>query len=237
MNEHKFGCKGEPSHQNSSRQDISKLVRTANKDLHLGEGEMHAEAESIFQSVGKTLKKRREIDDHEVMTSYLQENETVDPAHGDLELEQRLQESTQKGKQNMAEYLDNFYRDNVIKKKDKQEEEDKEDEEVTEDEVVEDEAEGEQDENESTSVSVSDAEGDTEEGSGLGQLPNPKATSAKSSKEGQKETEKGVSSSVGDLCISGEVAEKSIEKCFADTSNIENEVPKETTNVKDTPIL
>ena len=198
---------------------------------------MHAEAESIFQSVGKTLKKRREIDDHEVMTSYLQENETVDPAHGDSELEQRLQESTQKGKQNMAEYLDNFYRDNVIKKKDKQEEEDKEDEEVTEDEVVDDEAEGEQDENESTSVSVSDAEGDTEKGGGLGQLPNSKATSAKSSKEGQKETEKGVSSTVGDLCISSEVDEKSIEKCFADTSNIENEVPKETTNVKDTPLL
>ena len=210
-------------------------MRTANADLHLSEGEMHAEAESIFQSVGKTLKKRREIDDHEVMTSYLQENENVDPAHGDSELEQRLQESSQKGKQNMAEYLDNFYRDNVIKRKDKPEEEDKEDEEVTEDEAVEDEVEGEQDENESTSVSVSDAEGDTEEGGGLGQLPNPKATSAdetsaKSSKEGQKETEKGVS-------ISGEVADKSIEKCFADTSNIENEVPKETTNVKDTPIL
>ena len=204
---------------------------------------MHAEAESIFQSVGKTLKKRREIDDHEVMTSYLQEDEAVDPAHGDSELEKRLQESTQLGKQNMAEYLDNFYRDNVIKKKDKPGEEDKEDEEVTEDEAVEDDAEGEQDENESTSVSVSDAEGDSEEsGKGASGLPNVKATgadgaSAKTSM-GQKETEKGVSSTdVGDLCT--ELPDKSIEKCFADTSNIENEVPKETTNVKDTlsPLL
>merc|ERR1712088_293597 len=116
----------------------------------------------IFQSVGKTLKKRREIDDHEVMTSYLQEDQTVDPAHGDSELEKRLQESSELGKQNMAEYLDNFYRENVIKKKDKPEDEmeGKEDEEVTEDEAVEDDAEGEQDENESTSVS--DAEGDSE---------------------------------------------------------------------------
>ena len=217
------------------------MVRAANKDLHLSEGEMHAEAESIFQSVGKTLKKRREIDDHEVMTSYLQEDQTVDPAHGDSELEKRLQESSELGKQNMAEYLDNFYRENVIKKKDKPENEDKEDEEVTEDEAVEDDVEAEQDENESTSVSVSDAEGDLSV-KGVSPLPNPKATgmeeiSAKTSKIGQKETEKGVGTSVGDLCT--ELPDKSIEDCFADTSDIENEVPKETTNVKDThsPLL
>merc|ERR1719414_1227879 len=72
-----------------------KLVRAANKELHLTEGEMHAEAESIFQSVGKTLKKRREIDDHEVMTSYLKEDQNVDPAHGDTELEKRLQEQAE----------------------------------------------------------------------------------------------------------------------------------------------
>ena len=225
-----------------SLQDICKLVRAANKELHLTEGEMHAEAESIFQSVGKTLKKRREIDDHEVMTSYLKEDQTVDPAHGDSELEKRLQEQSQMGKQKMAEYLDNFYRENVIKKKDKPEDEmeGKEDEEVTEDEAVEDDAEGEQNENESTSVS--DAEGDSEESAkGVSPLPNLKATgveetSAKTSM-GQKEPEKGVSSTGGDLCT--ELPDKSIEKCFADTSNIENEVPKETTNVKDTlsPLL
>ena len=206
-------------------------MRAANADLHLSEGEMHTEAESIFQSVGKTLKKRREIDDHEVMASYLQEDQTVDPAHGDSELEKRLQESSELGKQNMAEYLNNFYRENVIKRKDKPEElEDREDEEVTEDEEVEDDAEGEQDENESTS----DAEADSE---GVSPLPNVKATGAEETSAkpsiGQEETEKGVSSSTGgDLCT--ELPDKSIEKCFADTSNIENEVPKETTNVKDT---
>ena len=220
-----------------SLQDICKLVRAANKELHLTEGEMHAEAESIFQSVGKTLKKRREIDDHEVMTSYLKEDQTVDPAHGDSELEKRLQEQSQMGKQKMAEYLDNFYRENVIKKKDKPEdEEDKEDEEVTEDEAVADDADGDgEDENESTSVSGSDVEGDREESGNQGsRLPNPKATGeGETSAEipmGQRE--KGVS---GDICI--ELPDKSIEKCFADTSNIENEVPKETSNVKDTPTI
>ena len=90
--------------QNSSNQDIMKLVRAANKELHLTEGEMHAEAESIFQSVGKTLKKRREIDDHEVMTSYLKEDQNVDPAHGDTELEKRLQEQAELGKKKMSEW-------------------------------------------------------------------------------------------------------------------------------------
>ena len=113
--------------QNSSNQDIMKLVRAANKELHLTEGEMHAEAESIFQSVGKTLKKRREIDDHEVMTSYLKEDQNVDPAHGDTELEKRLQEQAELGKKKMSEYMDNFYRENVIQRKDKEEEEDRED--------------------------------------------------------------------------------------------------------------
>merc|ERR1712107_181188 len=115
-------------------QDIMKLVRAANKELHLTEGEMHAESESIFQSVGKTLKKRREIDDHEVMTSYLKEDQNVDPAHGDTELEKRLQEQAELGKKKMSEYMDNFYRENVIQRKDKEEEEDREDEEEREDE-------------------------------------------------------------------------------------------------------
>merc|ERR1712004_867086 len=99
--------------------DIMKLVKAANKELHLTEGEMHAEAESIFQSVGKTLKKRREIDDHEVMTTYLKEDQNVDPAHGDTELEKRLQEQAELGKKKMSEYMDNFYRENVIQRKEK----------------------------------------------------------------------------------------------------------------------
>ena len=93
--------------------DIKKLVKISNKSLHLSEGEMRAEAESIFLSVGKTLKKRRELDDHEVMTSYLKEDETVDPAAKDEDLEQRLQTQVQEGNKKMEEYMDNFYKESV----------------------------------------------------------------------------------------------------------------------------
>ena len=220
-----------------------KLVRAANKELHLTEGEMHAEAESIFQSVGKTLKKRREIDDHEVMTSYLKEDQNVDPAHGDTELEKRLQEQAELGKKKMSEYMDNFYRENVIQRKDKEEEEDREDEEereggeATEDEAVDtDDVEAGQDENESTSVSASEVEGDIEE-SEPSRLPNPKASSTSGLEIPitQKETENVASNVESEICIE-ELPDKSIGKCFADTSNIENEVPNETLNVKDTQI-
>ena len=220
-----------------------KLVRAANKELHLTEGEMHAEAESIFQSVGKTLKKRREIDDHEGMTSYLKEDQNVDPAHGDTELEKRLQEQAELGKKKMSEYMDNFYRENVIQRKDKEEEEDREDEEereggeATEDEAVDtDDVEAGQDENESTSVSASEVEGDIEE-SEPSRLPNPKASSTSGLEIpiSQKETENVASNVESEICIE-ELPDKSIGKCFADTSNIENEVPNETLNVKDTQI-
>merc|ERR1712241_1308315 len=98
-------------------------------------------------------KKRREIDDHEVMTSYLKEDQNVDPAHGDTELEKRLQEQAELGKKKMSEYMDNFYRENVIQRKDKEDEEDREDEEATEDEAVDNDNVGaDQDDNESTSV-------------------------------------------------------------------------------------
>merc|ERR1719192_3010974 len=204
---------------------------------------MHAEAESIFQSVGKTLKKRREIDDHEVMTSYLKEDQNVDPAHGDTELENRLQEQAELGKKKMSEYMDNFYRENVIQRKDKEEEVDREDEEereggeATEDEAVDtDDVEAGQDENESTSVSASEVEGDIEE-SEPSRLPNPKASSTSGLEIpiSQKETENVTSNVESEICIE-ELPDKSIGKCFADTSNIENEVPNETLNVKDTQI-
>merc|ERR1719192_2642558 len=204
---------------------------------------MHAEAESIFQSVGKTLKKRREIDDHEVMTSYLKEDQNVDPAHGDTELENRLQEQAELGKKKMSEYMDNFYRENVIQRKDKEDEEDREDEEereggeATEDEAVDtDDVEAGQDENESTSVSASEVEGDIEE-SEPSRLPNPKASSTSGLEIpiSQKETENVTSNVESEICIE-ELPDKSIGKCFADTSNIENEVPNETLNVKDTQI-
>jgi len=93
------------------------LVQMANSQLHLSEYQLHAEAELIFQAVGKTLKRRREIDDHDVLESYLTENQVVDPAKENPELESRLQTQAEEGKRNMATYLDNFYRDNVLKEK------------------------------------------------------------------------------------------------------------------------
>merc|ERR1712107_780719 len=93
--------------------------------------------------------------------------------------------------------MDNFYRENVIQRKDKEDEEDKENEEeredgeATEDEAVDtDDVEAGQDENESTSVSASEVEGDIEE-SEPSRLPNPKAssTSGLECPISQKETE------------------------------------------------
>ena len=55
------------------------------------------------------------------------------------------------------------------------------------------------------------------------------------SKIHEKETENVASNVESEICIE-ELPDKSIGKCFADTSNIENEVPNETLNVKDTQI-
>merc|ERR1719319_689975 len=218
-------------------QDILKLVREANKELHLTEGEMHAEAESIFQTVGKKLKTRREVDDHEVMHSYLKESQTVDPAANDQGLEQRLQEQSELGKKNMAEYMDNFYRESVLKKSNV-EKEDGQDEEVNDDEVEGGEEENDQDseeEGESRSGSESEGEDDANEGD----ITSPQTAEVSINgddvrekvREGQNSSEK-VDSAVPSTCT--EVPAKPVEKCFADTSNIENEVPKETSNVKET---
>merc|ERR1712129_446044 len=236
-------------------QDILKLVREANKELHLTEGEMHAEAESIFQTVGKKMKTRREVDDHEVMHSYLKESQTVDPAANDQGLEQRLQEQSELGKKNMAEYMDNFYRESVLKKSNV-EKEDGQDEEVDDDEVEGGEEENDQDsgeeendqgsgeeendqdseeEGESRSGSESEGEDDANEGDIIS--PQTAEVSINGDdvrekvREGQNSSEK-VDSAVPSTCT--EVPAKPVEKCFADTSNIENEVPKETSNVKET---
>merc|ERR1711881_504859 len=82
---------------------------------------------------GKTLKRRREINDHEVLESYLNEDQVVDPAKENPELESRLQTQAEEGKKNMATYLDNFYRDNVLKEKNGGEKEEEDDEEDNED--------------------------------------------------------------------------------------------------------
>merc|ERR1711963_591564 len=99
--------------------------------------------------------------------------------------------------------MDNFYRENVIQRKDKEEDEDKEDEEATEDEAGDtDIVEADEDESESTSVSASEVEGGPEE-SEPSRLPNLKASSTSGLEIpiSQKETENVASNVESEICI------------------------------------
>ena len=71
--------------------DIKKQIESINTEdsLHLSEMQIHNEAEKIFISVGRRLKKRRNIDDGSVMFSYLNPAES-DPALKDAELDSKL---------------------------------------------------------------------------------------------------------------------------------------------------
>ena len=95
-------------------QDIKALVLEANKELHLGPAAVHEEAQNIFRSVGKRLKGRREVDETEVLLSYLPETGTEDPAAGDVELNKVLEEQAREGKRRMEQYLDDFYHTHVL---------------------------------------------------------------------------------------------------------------------------
>ena len=186
------------------------------------------------------------MDDHEVMHSYLKESQNVDPAFNDQNLEQRLQEQSELGKKNMAEYLDNFYKESVLKKSNV-EMEDGQDEDVEDDEGEGRDEENDQDseggvneqDSEEEGESRSGAESECEDDANEGDVTNPQTAEVSVNgddakekvREGQNSDEK-VDSGVSGTCT--EVPEKPVEKCFADTSNIENEVPKETSNVKET---
>eukprot|EP00092_Neocalanus_flemingeri_P007387 GFUD01007975.1.p1 GENE.GFUD01007975.1~~GFUD01007975.1.p1 ORF type:complete len:1381 (+),score=430.56 GFUD01007975.1:102-4244(+) len=98
-------------------QDVKKLVKEANSTLHLNSLQMHDEAENIFQSVGKKLKKRREHDDTDVMVSYLKEDQMVDPASKNEELDKILIVQAAEGKKNINKYFDDFYSTHVINAK------------------------------------------------------------------------------------------------------------------------
>jgi len=98
-------------------QDIKRLVKAANSTLHLSTLQMHDEAENIFQTVGKKLKKRREIDDTDVMVSYLKENQMEDPAAKDQELDKVLMVQAVEGKKNINKYFDDFYKTHVVNAK------------------------------------------------------------------------------------------------------------------------
>ena len=95
-------------------QDIKALVMEANKELHLGPAAVHEEAQNIFRSVGKRLKGRREVDETEVLLSYLPETGTEDPAARDEELNRVLEEQAREGKRRMEQYLDDFYHKHVL---------------------------------------------------------------------------------------------------------------------------
>ena len=232
-----------PSRTKILLQDIRKLVKDANKDLHLSEPEMHAEAESIFQAVGKTMKRRREADDHEVQQSYLKEDETEDPARESEELETRLREQAEEGREKMNVYLDTFYKENVIKAKQKDDEEGENDEEELDEEGQEnegsgDEEEGEEEEDEEESV----------EAENQGEGTSISVTPTSVSDAGESETSDSEDDSGGEvefeeesameldqpklgepievIELDDEVSKKSVDRGVTDTSNIENEVPK-----------
>lgn len=72
--------------------DIKKEVEDVNikKILLLTETQIHTEAERIFVTVGKKLKRRRFDDDAAVMYSYLDDDDPGDPASKDVELDLKL---------------------------------------------------------------------------------------------------------------------------------------------------
>ena len=232
-----------PSRTKILLQDIRKLVKDANKDLHLSEPEMHAEAESIFQAVGKTMKRRREADDHEVQQSYLKEDETEDPARESEELETRLREQAEEGREKMNVYLDTFYKENVIKAKQKDDEEGENDEEELDEEGQEnegsgDEEEGEEEEDEEESVEA----GNQGEGTSISVTPTSVSDAGESETSDSEDDSGGevefeeesameldqpkLGEPIEVIELDDEVSKKSVDRGVTDTSNIENEVPK-----------
>ena len=97
-------------------QDIRNLVLEANKDLHLSKMQIDDEAEQIFRSVGKRLKGRREIDESEILNSYIPEDNPADPASKDEDLNKILVEQGKEGKKRIEKYFDDFYKEHVINK-------------------------------------------------------------------------------------------------------------------------
>ena len=97
--------------------DIRALVLDANKELHLSSVQVHEEAQDIFRCVGKRLKGRREIDESNILMSYLPEDQTAaeDPASKDEELNKLLIEQGKLGKKNLEKYFDDFYAKHVLK--------------------------------------------------------------------------------------------------------------------------
>ena len=90
--------------------DVKKQIEKVNIDssLNLTDMQMHNEAEKIFISVGKKLKKRRNIDDGTVMYSYLKPDDSGDPASEDTELDSRLKQLGKVAEQKINTVFEHF---------------------------------------------------------------------------------------------------------------------------------
>jgi len=89
--------------------DIKSQIETVNltKRLRLTDQQIHTEADRIFVAVGRKLKMRRFDDDAESMYSYLNEDE-VDPAVGDKELQSKLNKQGKVAKQKLDKVFEEF---------------------------------------------------------------------------------------------------------------------------------
>lgn len=88
--------------------DIKELVKDHGSRMKWSEKQIHAEAEKIFQAVGKKLIRRRRCDEYENSCSYVQD--VIDPARNDVNLDSKLKgqmiESKKKIQKVFQEFVD-----------------------------------------------------------------------------------------------------------------------------------
>ena len=115
--------------------DIKGQIENINKEdsLHLTDMQIHNEAEKIFISVGKKLKKRRNLDDGSVMYSYLKPEDS-DPASNDTELDSKLSLLGKEAKVRIEKVFEEFTEKQAAAGKSNEEESDTENEEEEEEE-------------------------------------------------------------------------------------------------------
>jgi len=88
--------------------DIKELVKDHGSRINWSEKQIHAEAEKIFQAVGKKLIRRRRFDEYENSCSYIKD--VIDPARSDVNLDSKLKgqmiESKKKIQKVFQEFVD-----------------------------------------------------------------------------------------------------------------------------------
>ena len=115
--------------------DIKSQIEKINQEdgLQLTDMQIHNETEKIFISVGKKLKKRRNIDDGSVMYSYLKPGDS-DPAASDPQLESKLNQLGKEAKERIEKVFEEFTEKQAAGVKSNEEESDTENEEEYEEE-------------------------------------------------------------------------------------------------------